>query len=245
MKRNIIQIDEEKCNGCGLCATACHEGAIEIVDGKARLISDKYCDGLGDCLPTCPTDAIKMIEREADAYDDDAVQALKKEKEDKSTSEEPKLPCGCPGTMAKMIKRDKTTEVTQKEAAPDTSDSRPSELAQWPVQLKLINSKADYLHGANLLVAADCTAFSYGDFHRNFIKDHTVVIGCPKLDDNQYYTDKLSEILAGNDIKSITAVKMEVPCCNGIVQAVKQAMLNTQKIVPYREVTIGLDGSIR
>jgi Fe-S-cluster-containing hydrogenase component 2 len=244
MKRNIIHIDEEKCDGCGLCATACHEGAIAIVDGKARLISDKYCDGLGDCLPACPQDAIHMIEREADPYDDDAVQALKKEKEKNKKADEPKLPCGCPGTMAKMIKREKTTAPVTAAVA-DTSDARPSELTQWPVQLKLVNPQADYLRGANLLVAADCTAFSYGDFHRDFIKDHTVVIGCPKLDDSQYYIDKLTEILAGNDIKSITVVRMEVPCCGGIVHAVKQAMLNTQKIVPYREVTIGLDGNIR
>lgn len=244
MKRNIVHIDQEKCNGCGLCADACHEGAIEIVEGKARLISDIYCDGLGDCLPACPTDAIKIIEREADEYNDEAVQALKKQKEGKSMKEEPKLPCGCPGTMAKKITREKTAQAAPKVAL-DTSGTRPSELSQWPVQMKLVNPRADYFKGANLLVAADCTAFSYGDFHRDFIKDHTVVIGCPKLDDNDYYKEKLTEILSANDIKSITAVRMEVPCCGGIVNAVKEAMLRSQKIVPYREVVIGLDGSIR
>ncbi|MEL7565090.1 MAG: 4Fe-4S binding protein [Dehalobacterium sp.] len=245
MKRNIIQIDEEKCNGCGLCADACHEGAIELVDGKARLISDIYCDGLGDCLPACPADAIKIIEREAEEYSDDAVQALKKQKGNKSSEEEPKLPCGCPGTMAKKIAREKTAEVLREAADNEKGGRRPSELTQWPVQMKLVNPKAEYFKGANLLVAADCTAFSYGDFHRDFIKGHTTVIGCPKLDDNEYYKEKLTEILSLNDIKSITVVRMEVPCCSGIVNAVKAAMLNSKTIVPYREVVIGLDGSLK
>lgn len=245
MKRNIIHIDEEKCNGCGLCANACHEGAIEIVEGKARLISDIYCDGLGDCLPTCPTDAIKIIEREAEEYDDDAVQALKKQKENKTGTEEVKLPCGCPGTMAKKIVREAQPEVPKKAVETNQEGKRPSELNQWPVQMKLVNPRADYFKGANLLVAADCTAFAYGDFHKDFIKGHTTIIGCPKLDDNDYYKEKLTEILAANEIKSITVVRMEVPCCSGIVNAVKTAMLNSLTIVPYREVVIGLDGNIR
>lgn len=245
MKRNIIHIDEEKCNGCGLCANACHEGAIELVDGKARLISDIYCDGLGDCLPACPTDAIKIIEREADEYSDEAVHALKKQKENKSGEEETKLPCGCPGTMAKKIIREKIIEAPKEAVETKTGGRRPSELTQWPVQMKLVNPRADYFKGSNLLVAADCTAFSYGDFHRDFIKGHTTVIGCPKLDDNEYYKEKLTEILSANDIKSITVARMEVPCCSGIVNAVKAAMLKSEKIVPYRELVIGLDGSIR
>jgi len=245
MKRNIIHINEEKCNGCGLCASACHEGAIELVDGKARLISDIYCDGLGDCLPACPTDAIKIIEREADEYSDEAVQALKKQKENTISGEESKLPCGCPGTMAKKISRGKTAEAPMKVTDTDKEERRPSELTQWPVQMKLVNPRAEYFKGANLLVAADCTAFSYGDFHRDFIKGHTTVIGCPKLDDNEYYKEKLTEILSSNDIKSITVVRMEVPCCSGIVNAVKSAMLNSKTIVPYREVVVGIDGSIK
>ncbi|MGI6684174.1 MAG: ATP-binding protein [Bacillota bacterium] len=247
MKRKIIHINEEKCNGCGLCANACHEGAIEIVDGKARLISDKYCDGLGDCLPACPTDAIKIIEREAEEYSDEAVEALKKQREkEKLINKVEKLPCGCPGTMAKKISREKAP-VTPKVRAEvkDEGEVRPSELSQWPVQIKLVNPRADYFKGADLLVAADCTAFAYGDFHRDFIKGHTTIIGCPKLDDNEYYKEKLTEILSVNDIKNITVVRMEVPCCSGIVNAVKAAMLDSKKIVPYREVIIRLDGSIR
>lgn len=245
MKRNIIHIDEEKCNGCGLCANACHEGAIVMIDGKARLISDKYCDGLGDCLPACPTDAIKIIEREAEAYDDEAVQALKEQKEQKEKKEQKELPCGCPGTMAKKITREREAEVPKVEVPPEAGGARPSELTQWPVQMKLVNPKADYFKGADLLVAADCTAFAYGDFHRDFIKGHTTIIGCPKLDDNNYYQDKLTEILSANGIKSITVVRMEVPCCSGIVSAVKNAMLNSKNIVPYREVVIGIDGTIK
>jgi NAD-dependent dihydropyrimidine dehydrogenase PreA subunit len=249
MKRKIVSIDDSKCNGCGLCADACHEGAIEIVDGKARLISDIYCDGLGDCLPACPTGAIEIIEREAEAYSDEAVEALKKqkEKENLSKKEVDKLPCGCPGTMAKRITRENAPTASKAQPAEATApgDARPSELSQWPVQMKLVNSRAPYFKGADLLVAADCTAFAYGDFHRDFIKGRTTVIGCPKLDDNEYYKEKLTEILSANEIKSITVVRMEVPCCGGIVNAVKAAMLNAKKIVPYREVVIGLDGSIR
>lgn len=244
MKRKIVHIDESKCNGCGLCVDACHEGAIEIVDGKARLISDIYCDGLGDCLPACPTDAIKIIEREAEAYSDEAVEALKKQKEIKRNQGSGKLPCGCPGTMAKRISREKTPQVKTEEVAREDG-ARPSELTQWPVQLRLVNPRADYFQDAHLLVAADCTAFAYGNFHRDFIKGHTTVIGCPKLDDNEYYKEKLTEILSANEIKSITVVRMEVPCCSGIINAVKTAMLNSKKIVPYREVVIGLDGSIK
>jgi len=241
MKRNIINIDENKCNGCGLCIEACHEGAIELVNGKAKLISDEYCDGLGDCLPKCPTDAIKIIERDAAEYDDVAVER-KKEQNNKSAS----LPCGCPGTMERSIKRNVNLNVKQ---APTKINNTAaglvaSELNQWPVQLKLVNSKAGFLNGADVLIAADCSAYAYGDFHKEFIKGRVTLIGCPKLDDSDYYRQKIAEILKNNDIKSITVVRMEVPCCSGIVSSVKEAMLQAGIIVPYKEVTIGINGVI-
>lgn len=243
MIRKIVNIDEKKCNGCGLCATACHEEAIQIVNGKAKLISDIYCDGLGDCLPECPTGAIKIIEREAEEYSEEAVQS--KKDQSKTVSSSP-MTCGCPGTAAKAIKRTiKISKETVKKANHnDLNVQVSSELMQWPVQLRLINPNAEYLENANLLVAADCTAYAYGDFHRDFIKNHTTIIACPKLDDNEYNTEKLTAILKNNSIKSITVVRMEVPCCSGIVGAVKKAMLNSETIVPYKEVMIGTDGSI-
>ena len=251
MKRKIIKIHEEKCNGCGLCVTACHEKAIELVNGKAKLVSDIYCDGLGDCLPNCPTAAIEIIEREADEYDDDAVKARILELDNKSkeikhinVGGEEKLPCGCPGTMAKSIERKPiiTMETIPKKRENTTENN--SELMQWPVQLNLINTSAPYLKDANLLVAADCTAYAYGNFHRDFMNGKVTVIGCPKLDDNEHYKNKLTEILKKNNIKSITVVRMEVPCCSGIVASVKSAMLQAQIIVPYKEVIIGTNGDI-
>ncbi|MGH4126152.1 MAG: ATP-binding protein [Clostridium sp.] len=241
MKRDIISIDESKCNGCGICISGCHEGAIELVDGKAKLISDEYCDGLGDCLPQCPTDAIKIIQRDAADYDLQAVE-IKKEK----YRVKPNLPCGCPGTMEKSIKRNVNLNIKQ---APTNINnggevSVSSELNQWPVQLKLVNSKAGFLNGADILIAADCTAYAYGNFHKEFIKGRVTLIGCPKLDDNDYYKQKICEILKNNDIKSITVVRMEVPCCTGIVSCVKGAMLEAGIIVPYKEVTIGINGVI-
>lgn len=242
MIRKIVHINENKCNGCGLCANACHEDAIEMINGKAKLISDEYCDGLGDCLPECPTGAITMIERDAKEYNEELVQKTIEEKKSKENSDE-KLPCGCPGTAAKSINRinsGKKENLNKVNIETETN----SQLIQWPVQLNLINTKAAYLNNCNLLVAADCTAYAYGNFHNDFIKDHVTVIGCPKLDDNKYYEEKLSEILKLNDIKSITVVRMEVPCCGGIVSAVKNAMLKSETIVPYREVTISTDGKI-
>lgn len=239
MKRDIISIDESKCNGCGICISGCHEGAIELVDGKAKLISDEYCDGLGDCLPQCPTDAIKIIQRDAADYDLQAV-IIKKEQH----SVKPNLPCGCPGTMEKSIKRN----VDIKQARVKINNDEPvcvaSELNQWPVQLKLVNTKAGFLNGADILIAADCTAYAYGNFHKEFIKGRVTLIGCPKLDDNDYYKEKIVEILKNNDIKSITVVRMEVPCCGGIISSVKGAMLQAGIIVPYKEVTIGINGVI-
>lgn len=246
MKRNIVKIHEEKCNGCGLCVTSCHEGAIEIVDGKARLISDKYCDGLGNCLPACPTNAIEIIEREADEFDEIAVEQLLKQNatnKDAGIKAKP-IPCGCPGTMAKKLQKPTETPTEIKDKSVDQSGVRPSELSQWPVQLKLVHPQADFFENADVLVAADCTAFAYGDFHKDFVKGKVVLIGCPKLDDNQYYVEKMTEIIAHNSLNSITVVRMEVPCCGGIIAAVKEAMLKAQTIIPYHEVIIGVNGDI-
>lgn len=243
MKRQIVKIDENKCNGCGICITACHEGAIELVDGKAKLISDEYCDGLGNCLPGCPQGAIEIIEREAEDYSEEAVLKLKEEKENKKKTEVKPMACGCPGTAARAIVR-KPEQVKAKLNEKNQSETSISELRQWPVQLNLINTRAPYLKEANLLVAADCTAYAYADFHKDFIRDHITVIGCPKLDDVEYYKEKLTEILKLNNIKSITVVRMEVPCCGGIVSAVKAAMLASETIVPYREVVISTEGNI-
>ncbi len=229
MIRKIIHINEELCNGCGACAAACHEGAIEMINGKAKLMRDDYCDGLGDCLPTCPTNAISFIEREAAAYDEAAVKANQAKK-----AQEP-LACGCPGHQAKTIAQ----KVFEAPAAP-TSASR---LSQWPVQIKLAPVNAPYFHNANLLVAASCTAYAYGDFHNRFIKNRITLIGCPKLDGVDY-AEKLTEILRHNDIKSIMVVRMEVPCCKGIEIAVKMALKNSGKMIPWQIITISTDGEI-
>lgn len=231
MIRKIITIDEEKCNGCGICVDACHEGAIELIDGKARLTREDYCDGLGDCLPACPTGAITFEEREAPAYDEKAVQ---KAKEQKASAP---LPCGCPGTQTKSINRESCSCT-----APSNADNV-SQLSQWPVQIKLVPINAPYFDGANLLVAADCTAYAYGNFHNEFIRNHITLIGCPKLDDIDY-TEKLTAIIANNDIKSVTVVRMEVPCCGGIEFAVKNALQACGKFIPWRVVVVSTDGNI-
>ena len=229
MIRKIIKIDEEKCNGCGACANACHEGAIEMINGKAKLTREDYCDGLGDCLPACPTGAITFEEREAPAYDEAAVLAAKEKKG-------PTLPYGCPGTQSRAINREK--HIAQEPAVRINSM-----LSQWPVQIKLVPVNAPYFDGANLLVAADCTAFAYGNFHNDFIRNHVTLIGCPKLD-NVDYADKLTAIIANNNIKSVTVVRMEVPCCGGIEHAVKKALQTSGKFIPWRVVTISTDGRI-
>ncbi len=239
MIRRIVEINEDKCNGCGLCASACHEGAIKMVNGKAKLISDEYCDGLGDCLPACPVDAIKIVEREAMEYNEELV----KENMEKAKKAKATMPCGCPGTAERKIER-APVAAKKVEKADEAYEEHASELRQWPVQLKLVNTKASFWDNADVLVAADCTAYAYAGFHKDFIKDRVTVIGCPKLDDAKFYEEKLAEILKSNRIKSLTVVRMEVPCCGGIVSAVKNAMLSAQVIVPYREVTISTDGRV-
>lgn len=224
MERKIIKIDEEKCNGCGACAVACHEGAIGMVNGKAKLLRDDYCDGLGDCLPVCPTNAISFEVREAAEYDEAAVLANKKE-----------LPCGCPGQAARKI---------DKKPQQQTFEHVESRLNQWPVQIKLVPVNAPYFDGADLLIAADCTAYAYGNFHSEFIKDKITLIGCPKLDDGDY-SEKLTEIIKNNNIKSVTVVRMEVPCCGGIENAAKTALQNSGKFIPWQVVTIKINGEIK
>lgn len=205
MIRRIIEIDEDKCNGCGACAAACHEGAIGMVDGKAKLLRDDYCDGLGDCLPTCPTGAIRFVEREAAAYDEQAVLE------------------------------------NQKKAAPAVI--QPSQLAQWPCQIKLVPVNAPYFQGAKLLIAADCTAYAYANVHQEFMRGKVTIIGCQKLDDVDY-SEKLTQILENNDIKSVTILRMEVPCCGGLEMAAKKALKESGKFIPWQVVTISIDGKI-
>lgn len=234
MKRKIIEIDQDKCNGCGACAAACHEGAITIVDGKANLMRDDYCDGLGDCLPTCPTGAISFVEREAAAYDEQAVLANKQKK---MQQEGMHLHGGCPGT------RMKTMQHTEPSGATATPAQVQSRLSQWPIQIKLVPVNAPYFGGAKLLIAADCTAYAYAAFHERFIKGHITLVGCPKLDSVDY-SEKLTEIIRNNDIKSVTIVRMEVPCCGGLEYAVKTALQNSGKFIPWQVMTISTDGNI-
>lgn len=218
MIRRIIEINEEKCNGCGICVNACHEGAIGMVNGKAKLLRDDTCDGLGDCLPTCPTGAITFVEREAVPYDEAAVKAAMKQKASS---------CSCPSSITKVIQH----------------SSAESQLSQWPVQIKLVPVNAPYFNQAHLLIAADCTAFAYGDFHNRFMKNKITLIGCPKLD-GVNYADKLTQIISNNEIKSVTVVRMEVPCCSGIELAVKTALQNSGKFIPWQVAVISSQGEI-
>lgn len=230
MLRKIIRIDEEKCNGCGACAAACHEGAIEMINGKARLTREDYCDGLGDCLPACPVNAISFETREAPAYDEKAVNQAKQNREHSP------LPCGCLGMNPKAIKRTVDKQSTK-------NVDIQSNLAQWPCQIKLVPVGAPYFDNANLLIAADCSAYAYGAFHNDFMRGHITLIGCPKLDDGDY-ADKLTEIIKNNNIKSVKIVRMEVPCCSGIENAAKRAIMNSGKFIPWQVITISTDGKI-
>ena len=269
MKRKIVEIDEAKCTGCGLCANACHEGAIAMVDGKAKLIKDDYCDGMGDCLPECPAGAIKIVEREAAAYDAEAVEKLKVEKLKgvESAMAKPKLtespspstqhvplPGGCPGKAMRTFNR---VEENGRAVAPrpplSAASSMPpyqngngvpqSQLAQWPCQIQLVPVKAPFFQGAKLLIAADCTAYAYANFHQEFMRGKVTIVGCPKLDPVDY-SEKLTEILRENDIKSVTIVRMEVPCCGGLEMAAKKALQKSGKFIPWQVVTLSLDGKI-
>lgn len=228
MKRRIIEISEEKCNGCGACATACHEGAIGIINGKAKLLRDDYCDGLGDCLPTCPTGAISFVEREAAPYDEAAVKANMAKKVKTCASG------GCPGEASRAIVR---------ESVPQTAAPSVSQLQNFPVQIKLAPIRAPYFDGAKLLIAADCTAYAYARFHEDFIRGKVTLVGCPKLDGVDY-SEKLAQIIQNNDIQSVTVVRMEVPCCGGIEFAVKRALQQSGKFIPWQVVTVRIDGSI-
>ena len=235
MIRKIIHIDEEKCNGCGLCASACHEGAIDIIDGKAKLVRENFCDGLGDCLPGCPNGAITFEEREAPEYDEKAVQEAKESKktdELKHTLHEG----GCPGHQTMQFER-KTNE------APAQIDKPVSRLGQWPCQIKLVPTQAPFFEGAKLLIAADCTAYAYANIHEDFMKGKITIIGCPKLDAVDY-TEKLTAIIRNNDIKSVTIVRMEVPCCGGLQRAAENALKASGKFIPWQVITISRDGKI-
>ncbi len=229
MIRKIIHIDEEKCNGCGACAAACHEGAIGMVGGKAKLLRDDYCDGLGDCLPACPTGAITFVEREAAAYDEAAVLKNKQEAEIRHA--------GCPGQQMRRFNRDQSSSADTVPAA------GVSQLRQWPCQIKLLPVNAPYLNGAKLLIAADCTAYAYARLHEDFMKGKITMIGCPKLDDEDY-SAKLTQIIAHNDIESVTIVRMEVPCCGGLEFAAKKALQTSGKLIPWQVITISVDGKI-
>ena len=229
MIRKIIRIDEEKCNGCGLCANACHEGAIDIVDGKAKLTRENFCDGFGDCLPNCPTGAISFEEREAPAYDEAAVKAAQAAKH--------KEPHICPGSAVRQVNAQSAPE------APAAAGKPVSRLGQWPCQIKLVPEKAPFFDGAKLLIAADCTAYAYANMHEEFMRGKVTLIGCPKLDSVDY-AEKLGEIIAQNDIKSVTIVRMQVPCCGGLQRAAEAALKASGKFIPWQVVTVSIDGRI-
>lgn len=235
MVRKIIRIDAEKCNGCGLCAAACHEGAIGMVDGKAVLLRDDYCDGLGDCLPVCEVGAISFETREALGYDEEAVRRMQDAKKTP-------LPCGCPGSAARTLQPKHETPAQAKHEDAKT-EANPSQLAQWPVQIKLVPVNAPYFAGAHLLIAADCAAYAHADFHRNYMKGRMTLIGCPKLDMGDY-SEKLSEIIAQNDIRSVTVVRMQVPCCGGIEQAAITALSRAGRMIPWQVVTLSTEGHV-
>lgn len=234
MIRKIIKIEEDKCNGCGICAEACHEGAIEMIDGKAKLTREDYCDGLGDCLPECPTGAISFEEREAPIYNEAAVLAAKQQKQEKQTA---KSHTGCPGMQARQM------TPAEPESSASHAPAASSQLGQWPCQIKLAPVNAPYFNGAKLLIAADCTAYAYANIHTDFMKGKITLIGCPKLDSIDY-SEKLTEIIKNNDVKSVTILRMEVPCCCGLETAVKKALKDSGKFIPWQTVTVSIDGKI-
>lgn len=235
MIRKIVKIDGDSCNGCGACAAACHEGAIEMVGGKAVLTREDYCDGLGDCLPECPAGAISFEEREAPAYDREAVLAAKGKKTGAPGIKMP--PAGCPGAQAARI------APAEMGSAPGDARAAASQLRQWPCQIRLAPVSAPYFEGAKLLIAADCTAYAYADIHQGFMKGKVTLIGCPKLDAVDY-SEKLREIIKNNGIKSVTILRMEVPCCGGLEAAVKKALQQSGKFIPWQTVTLSIDGKI-
>jgi len=236
MLRDVVKIDEEKCIGCGLCTSACQEGALQLVDGKAKLLSDTYCDGLGKCLPNCPVGAITIEKREGSAFDKEVApkHLARKQEQTKIVS----TACGCPGTQARMIERKEASNQVQ-----ESTQVVQSQLGQWPCQIQLVPVDAPYFDNAHLLIAADCTAFAYGNIHNDFMRNKITLIGCPKLD-SVNYAEKLTEILKAHEFKSITVLRMDKPCCGGIVNAVKEAFVNSGNMVPWQVVIIGTDGSI-
>jgi Pyruvate/2-oxoacid:ferredoxin oxidoreductase delta subunit len=253
IQRRIVQIDEEKCDGCGLCIMSCAEGALQIVDGKARLVSDKYCDSLGACLGDCPQDAISIIEREGEAYDEEAVKKHLAQRTPPGPGEscgcpsgvlkhfatEDALPCGCPSSTVAQFK------PTAKDESAAACGSQPSELAHWPVQLTLVPAKAPFLQGADVLLAADCTAFTSGSFHHDYLKNHALLVACPKLDNYEAHLAKLTEILRQSDIRSLAVLRMEVPCCAGLTRMAMQAILSSNKDIPFKEIILTTRGEIK
>lgn len=251
MKRNIIQIDQEKCNGCGLCVNACAEGAIQLIDGKAKLITDSYCDGLGACLGHCPMDAITIIEREAEAFDEKAVEAhLHSHKQQHQgcpgtavrtlKPASPSTPeCGCPGSMLRTLNFNRPSGTTR------SSSNAPSELRQWPVQLHLVPVASPNWQGADLLLCADCVPVAYGDFQQNLLRGRQIIIACPKLDNSANYLDKLTAILRDNDIHSLAVARMEVPCCSGLAHLAEDALAASGKDIPFEQIIVNIDGSLQ
>lgn len=239
MVRKIIHIDEDKCTGCGLCANACHEGAIDMIDGKAKLVREHFCDGLGDCLPECPTGAITFEEREAPEYDEKAVQEAKEQKERHQEIQGYQ----CPGTMIRQMKKEEVTEAKAPVIRTGEGMFAQTQLQNWPVQIKLAPVNAPYFDGAKLLIAADCTAYAYASFHQELMRGKVTIIGCPKLDSVDY-SEKLTEIISKNNIQSVTIVRMEVPCCGGLEMAAKKALQASGKFIPWQVVTISIDGKV-
>jgi NAD-dependent dihydropyrimidine dehydrogenase PreA subunit len=236
--RKIVKIDEEKCTGCGACIIACAEGALELIDGKAKLVSEKYCDGLGNCL-NCPEGAISIEEREAEDFDEEAVEEyLKAEKAEET------LPCGCPSSSITQFEKSVDEKATTVPVAEPPDDVLKSRLSHWPVQLTLVPPTAPFLKGADVVLAADCVPFAYAGFHRDFLGERALLVACPKLDDFRAHQEKLTEILKQSGLKSLTIVRMEVPCCAGLVHMVKQAILASGNVVPFREVVVGIKGDI-